>query len=120
MGILRDLVEQKAFDIVKRRIEREESQALTNTEDIRMYNRIWLEKMANHYDYEISDNDTAVNRILDKLNERDGHCPCGGMTEQFICPCEMMRTHGVCKCGLYKNAVDLNPRESETTGKIKE
>ena len=40
MGILRDLVEQKAFDIVKKRIEREESQALTNTEDIRMYNRI--------------------------------------------------------------------------------
>ena len=30
MGILRDLVEQKAFDIVKKRIEREESQALTN------------------------------------------------------------------------------------------
>ena len=43
-----------------------------------------------------------------------------GMTEQFICPCEMMRTHGVCKCGLYKNAVDLNPRESETTGRIKQ
>ena len=35
MGILRDLVEQKAFDIVKKRIEREESQALTNTEDIK-------------------------------------------------------------------------------------
>ena len=119
MGILRDLVEQKAFDIVKKRIEREESQALTNTEDIRMYNRIWLEKMANHYDYEISDNDTAVNRILDKLNERDGHCPCGGMTNDFICPCKMMREYGKCKCGLFNNVVDLNPKSGTSTGVIK-
>ena len=77
MGILRDLVEQKAFDIVQKRIEREESQALTNTEDIKMYNRVWLEKMARKYDYAISDNDKVVDRILDKLNDRDGHCPCG-------------------------------------------
>ena len=45
MGILRDLVEQKAFDIVKKRIEREESQALTNTEDIMI--RLSIESLIN-------------------------------------------------------------------------
>ena len=76
--------------------------------------------MSNKTGYIISDDDKKVDGILIALNRKNGHCPCGGMTEQFICPCEMMRTHGVCKCGLYKNAVDLNPRESETTGRIKQ
>lgn len=84
------------------------------------YNKIWLQRIATENDYKISDNEKRVDGILKALNKRDGHCPCGGMTDQFLCPCEMMREYGACKCGLYESAKDINPREAKSNAKIKE
>ena len=84
------------------------------------FNRIWLSNVANRNGYTISDNDRQVDGILKALNNRSGHCPCGGMTEDFICPCRMMREHGACKCGLYKEAKDIDPRGGTSTAEIKQ
>lgn len=119
MGILRDILEKKAVEIIEKKIERENAESISGNMKITTYNRIWLEKIAEEAGYAISDNDNRVNNILKKLNERDGHCPCGGMTEEFLCPCRMMREHGACKCGLYMNARDINPTDTKTTGRIK-
>lgn len=117
MGILKDIIEKKAMEIVERKVQ-------TNTEveqvDIKKYNRYWLDRIVRETGFAVSDNDVRVNNILKKLDERDGHCPCGGMTDEFICPCRMMREHGVCKCGLYMNVKDINPTDGKSTAKIKE
>lgn len=106
--------------ILDRIIKKPQVEEDINVEDITPYNRLWLERIANEAGYAISDNDKRVDTILDKLNKRDGHCPCGGMTDEFICPCRMMREFGNCKCGLYMNARDIAPKDTKTTGKIKE
>ena len=89
--------------------------------NVNKYNRNWLNKVANAKGYEISDDDRRVDQILNSLNKRGGHCPCGGMTEIFMCPCQMMREHGNCKCGLYKEgtSIDVDNIKSSSTGKIK-
>lgn len=118
MGILANIIEKKAQEIVDKKVQREKEQSISA--DIIPYNRLWLNKIANEAGYAISDNDQRVDTILKKLNERNGHCPCGGMTDEFICPCRMMREYGACKCGLYMNAKDINPVDTKTVGKIKE
>lgn len=117
MGILANLINKKAQQIVDRRSQKENEPI--DTTDITMYNRLWLHKIAQESGYAVSDNEKRVDNILKKLNERDGHCPCGGMTDEFICPCKMMREYGACKCGLYMNARDVNPTDTKTTGRIK-
>lgn len=117
MGILADILSNKVKEIVDRRTQKEEEPIST---EITPYNRLWLNKVANEFGYAISDNDKRVDNILKKLNERDGHCPCAGMSDEFLCPCKMMREYGACKCGLYINARDINPTDTKTTGKIKE
>ena len=117
MGLLADIINKKAQEIVDRKIaEKHEPEE----QDVTRYNYLWLNKIVHETGFALTDNEKRIDNILKKLNERDGHCPCGGMTDEFICPCRMMREYGRCKCGLYMNAVDLNPRESETTGRIKE
>ena len=117
MGILGELLKGKRKIEVEMNKDELMKEPLVET---RPYNRYWLERVAQHNDFSISENDRVVDNILDKLNKRDGHCPCGGMTDEFICPCRMMREYGKCKCGLYNSAVDLNPRNSSSAGKIKE
>lgn len=122
MSILRDLIEKKAQQIVDDKIEREQQenkdQSISDNNDIMVYNRHWLLKTANKYEFQITDNEPRALNILKKLNQRDGHCPCGGMTDEFICPCKMMREFGHCKCGLYESAKDINPKGS-TSAQIK-
>ena len=85
------------------------------------YNRIWLNNIAEETGYAINEEGGKVDGILKALNRRDGHCPCGGNGDQFLCPCRIMREHGICKCGLFRNAVDINPRDGKSTVKsIKE
>lgn len=117
MGILKGIIEKKAKEIIDRKVE--ENQAEDNIEFVK-YNRVWLENMASKTGFAISDNEKRVENILKALNKRDGHCPCGGMTEEFVCPCRMMREHGNCKCGLYQNVVDVEPKDTSTSGKIKD
>jgi ferredoxin-thioredoxin reductase catalytic subunit len=116
MGILADLINKKAQEIVDRKLGKEQSQEIQSIK----HNRIWLDKIVRDTGYAVSDNDQKVDNILKALSKRDGHCPCGGMTDYFICPCEMMRNHGVCKCGLFQNFRDINPTNTKSTAKIKE
>ena len=118
MGILADIISKKATEIFNNKVNGEQEQEVQN-DDITRYNKIWLDKIAHEAGYAISDNENRVNNILKKLNERDGHCPCGGMTDEFICPCEMMRRYGACKCGLYMNVKDINPTDGKSVAKIK-
>ena len=118
MGIIKDIIEKRAMEIVNNKITSESND--TTEHDITKYNRIWLNKIANKTGFVISDNEKKVDNILKALNKRDGHCPCGGMTKDFICPCKMMREYNECKCGLYLSARDIEPKDAKSTGKIKE
>lgn len=120
MGILSDIINKKAQEIVDRRIQKQEEESISNNMEVTPYNRIWLDTISRDFGFAISNNDKVVDNILKKLNERDGHCPCGGMTAEFICPCKMMREYGACKCGLYMNVKDLEPKDTKTTGRVKE
>lgn len=119
MGILKDIIEKKAMEIVERRVN-EKQESNVEQIDIKTYNRYWLDRIARETGFAVSDNDTRVDNILKKLNERDGHCPCGGMTDEFICPCIMMRKYGTCKCGLYMDVKDIEPKDSKSTARIKD
>lgn len=119
MGILGDIVANRIDKIVnERRQAKMEEQQVSETQDIEMYNRIWLDKVVHETGYALTDNEHRITNILKKLNERDGHCPCGGMTDEFICPCRMMREYGTCKCGLYRDFVDVDPT-GKSEGSIK-
>lgn len=121
MGILGDIVANRIDKIVNdRRQAKMEEQQVSETQNVEMYNRIWLDKMVHETGYALTDNEQRITNILKKLNERDGHCPCGGMTDEFICPCRMMREYGTCKCGLYRDVVDINPTDCKSEGRIKE
>ena len=116
MGLLADIINKKAQEIVDRKIaEKHEPE-----QDITRYNHLWLNKIVHETGFALTDNEKRIDNILKKLNERDGHCPCGGMTDEFICPCRMMREYGTCKCGLYKDIVDIEPKDTNTTARIKE
>lgn len=118
MGILGDIVANRIDKIVNDRRQAKMEQQVYETQDIEMYNRIWLDKVVHETGYALTDNEQRIANILKKLNERDGHCPCGGMTDEFICPCRMMREYGTCKCGLYRDVVDINPT-GKSEGSIK-
>lgn len=117
MGILADIVNKRIDNIINRKVE--ESQPPVS-EGATKYNRVWLDKISREAGYAVSDNEQKVNNILKALNKRDGHCPCGGMTDDFICPCKMMREYGACKCGLYMDVKDVDPRNMKSTAKIKD
>lgn len=118
MSILGDIINKKVSKITEERVENKEIIEDPVIKPL-MYNKIWLARIAEEHGFAISNNEFRVENILKKLNERSGHCPCGGMTEDFICPCKMMREHGACKCGLYQNIRDINPKSSSSTGRIK-
>lgn len=121
MGILGDIVANRIDKIVNehRQAKMEDQQPqVSETQDIEMYNRVWLDKMVYETGFALTNDEKRITNILKALNKRDGHCPCGGMTDEFICPCRMMRDYGTCKCGLYMDVVDLNPT-GKSSGTIK-
>ena len=85
---------------------------------VKLYNKVWLNKVSNQMGYIISSDEKKVNGILEALNRKDGHCPCGGNGPQFLCPCIIMREHGICKCGLYENIRQVNP-SGNSSGRVK-
>lgn len=119
MGILANLINKKAQKIADNIIAEQKKQENAVNEATTYYNKLWLDRIERNTGFSASDNEQRVNNILKKLNERDGHCPCGGMTSDFMCPCKMMREYGKCKCGLFNNVVDLNPNNGTSTGAIK-
>lgn len=118
MGILGDIIANRIDKIVNDRRQEKTQPQVSETQDIEMYNRIWLDKVVHETGFALTDDEKRITNILKALNKRDGHCPCGGMTDEFICPCRMMRDHGTCKCGLYRDVVDLNPT-GKSEGSIK-
>lgn len=114
MGKLGDL-------LAGRRKKKLEKPAVQEVEESKLtpYNRIWLSDITNKNGYVISDNDKQVDGILKALNNRNGHCPCGGMTEDFVCPCKMMREYGACKCGLYKEVKYIDPHGGTSVAGIR-
>ena len=111
MGKLGDFLKSRKETPVVLQDRKEDSQ-------IKMYNRTWLKKITDTTGYIVSDNDKKVNGILEALNRKDGHCPCGGNGSQFLCPCINMREHGICKCGLFENVKPINP-SGNSSGRIK-
>lgn len=85
---------------------------------VKLYNKVWLNKVSNQMGYIVSSNEVRVNGILEALNRKGGHCPCGGNGDQFLCPCVIMREKGICKCGLYENVKPVEPSGS-SNGRIK-
>lgn len=129
MGKLSDALRKKFGGHNKRDIGSTSIGAIGNDHSIEQeladgitkYNRIWLNDIAEQTGYAINEEGGKVDGILKALNRRDGHCPCGGNGDQFLCPCHIMREHGICKCGLFRNAVDVNPKNGKSTIKsIKE
>lgn len=113
MGVLKDIFNKMVQDN-ESIPDKQPEQVMPNR-----YNKVWLDKTADVHSLMISDNNKRVDNILKKLGERDGHCPCGGMTDEFICPCRMMRMFGRCKCGLFEDAIDVDIKLSDTNGRVK-
>lgn len=90
-----------------------------NEQELKRFNIVWLMRKSAELGQPINDNETVVNNILNKLNERDGYCPCGVIKEEFICPCMAVRATGKCKCGLFRNVSDVDPKECTTTAQIR-
>ena len=45
-----------------------------------------------------------VNKILNGIYVKDGHCPCRTYSnETTLCPCDDFINNGICKCNLYVN-----------------
>lgn len=112
MGKLGDLLKSRKSEPAQTTVETRAD------EGVKFYNRVWLNKISNQMGYIISSNDKKVDGILEALNRKDGHCPCGGNGIQFICPCVIMREQGICKCGLYENIKPVEPTGS-SSGRIK-
>ncbi len=119
MSILGDIINKRVSKIAEERVV-EKQEVKEEPVKSTMYNKIWLARVAEEHGFALTENEFRIGTILKKLNERDGHCPCGGMTEDFICPCKMMREYGACKCGLYQNVRDVVPKNGSSTAKIKE
>lgn len=110
----------KLGDYLKRKKETSTPAPAKQKEDqqLKLYNKIWLNKVSNQFGYIVSSNTKKVEGILEALNRKGGHCPCGGNGDQFLCPCVIMREKGICKCGLYENVRPVNPSGS-SDGRIK-
>lgn len=111
MSKLGDFLKGKK-ETVQTSVQKEDDQ------QIKVYNKAWLNKVSNRFGYIVSSDEKKVNGILEALNRKDGHCPCGGNGVQFICPCVNMREYGICKCGLYENVRPLDPTGG-SSGRIK-
>ena len=56
-----------------------------------------------------NENKEIVNKIRQKIKERNGHCPCSIFeNDDTICMCKDFReqaTEGLCHCKLYKKVI---------------
>ena len=118
MSILSDIINKKVNKIIDG-IDTEDNKEEPKQKPT-MYNKFWLEKVAEEHGFTVTDNEFRISNILRKLNEKDGYCPCGGKTEDFLCPCKMMRQYGACKCGLYQNIRDIDPKCCSSEARIKD
>jgi ferredoxin-thioredoxin reductase catalytic subunit len=107
MGRLMDIINNRKNNDTKSEVSND-----TSIGSIKKYNRLWLNRVSNTTGFIPNSDDTRVDGIIDALNRRNGHCPCGGNGDQFLCPCVVMREKGICKCGLFNNVRPVEPRGS--------
>ena len=107
--------------LLQKRNESNKHEEVTETKEVELkrYNPSWLLKVSNATGFIINEDSKKVDKILEALNRRNGHCPCGGNGSQFMCPCVNMREKGICKCGLFENVTPVQPK-GNVTAKIKE
>lgn len=111
----------KLKDILSRKNKNQTEQPVIQEEKpkFRKYNTFWLQRVAEARGFDINHQGGKVDGILDALNRKDGHCPCGGNGDAFLCPCVVMREKRICKCGLFVTHKPLEPKGT-SVGKIKE
>ena len=52
--------------------------------------------------YKLNPNKEFVNRIIEGVQRKDGHCPCRKeVSDETLCPCDEFINDGICKCKLY-------------------
>lgn len=54
--------------------------------------------------FHLNPNSDVVNRIVEKINNNNGECPCvnpGKTHEDRVCPCKQFRENNICRCALY-------------------
>ena len=52
--------------------------------------------------YRLNPDREYVNKIIDGINKKNGHCPCRVISnETTLCPCDEFMKDGICKCRLF-------------------
>ena len=52
--------------------------------------------------FKLNPNRDFVNRIIEGIYRKDGHCPCRvTQDETTLCPCDEFVSTGVCRCKLF-------------------
>ena len=71
--------------------------------------------------YRLNPNREFVNRIIEGVQRKDGHCPCRkDVSEETLCPCDEFITTGICRCGLFIKEEDVEkflPKEAKNEKK---
>ena len=69
--------------------------------------------------YRLNPNRDFVNRIIEGVQRRNGHCPCRkDESDATLCPCDEFLNTGVCRCGLFIKEEEVNkfmPKEKDET-----
>lgn len=52
--------------------------------------------------YRLNPDKDYVEKIIEGLERKDGHCPCRvNKDETTLCPCDEFIEQGICKCNLF-------------------
>lgn len=53
-------------------------------------------------DYRLNPDREYVNKIIEGIYRKDGHCPCRLKKDDTnLCPCDEFVKKGICKCNLF-------------------
>jgi ferredoxin-thioredoxin reductase catalytic subunit len=68
--------------------------------------------------FKLNPNRDFVNRIIEGIYRKDGHCPCRKeMTDATLCPCDEFTKQGICRCALFvkieENSIDESANKKE-------
>lgn len=59
--------------------------------------------------YKLNSNKEFVNRIIEGIQRKNGHCPCRKeISDETLCPCDEFVNKQVCRCGLFVKIEENN------------
>ena len=66
--------------------------------------------------YRLNPNKEFVNRIIEGIHRKDGHCPCRKeISDETLCPCDEFTKTNIYRCGLFikieENSSDLKKED---------